>query len=392
MKQLRLIQPDFDAIANFGGTGPQEAADFWDRLVDESQVDSSAAVVISKKSTEDVGRFEAELRRALLNALSPEFLKWATTVAQQALVQALSGLKIEGDVLNAVVLQSSEKEGIHPTETLFRLIDGEFRGARERLAISEPARSSFGAIKTKLERLATLTPTDESSPPLTARVRQLRRTDLYRTQVDIGGWPTPIRLGDLWQVTLEKDSNDVVEQFVLVAQPCDIILRSEDGTRSQEWALLIPIKKEKVRHPETIVELKYFDKVKFESFWIYLKKARVANANILDLVAIAGQKVDKTKIAELQTLPHVHTSVAKRAAHLAVWLTQELASPSGASSLALFLGPGPAAKLSVAEGAVDFHCQRVGRIEPELARLILQRYGNFVARHALPHDFAAFEK
>jgi hypothetical protein len=66
----------------------------------------------------------------------------------------------------------------------------------------------------------------------------------------------------------------------------------------------------------------------------------------------------------------------------------EPAATSAAHALALFSGPGPAAKLNVTDAQIEFHCKRVGRVEPDLARLLLQRYGNFVARHALPHDLA----
>jgi hypothetical protein len=199
-------------------------------------------------------------------------------------------------------------------------------------------------------------------------------------------------MGDLWEVNFDESEKEPVVQFVLIAQPCDIILRADDGGRSQGWAILVPLRKEQGKHPETTVELKYFDEAKCDNRWAYLKRARVANANVLDLVAIAGPVIKKAEIAQLRTRPHVHASVEKRTAYLADWLEQSADSTSAATSLALFSGPGPIAKLSNTADTIDFHCKRIGRIEPELARLVLQRYGNFVARHALPHDFADYEK
>jgi len=364
--------------------GPQSATDYWDNLVKDKKVDSGAAVVISKKATRDVLEFEAELRRAFLNGISPDLLQWGSRVAARALEIALLGIRIEGDVLNEVVLASSEREGVHPTETLFRLIDHRFRDERDRLAVSQDELAKFGSFKSKLEALAKLTPPREAVTPLAVRVKQLRSAELYRTRM-MSDWPTSVSLGDLWNVTLAEGSKERVEQFVLIAPQCDIVLRA-DGKRSQEWVLLAPIVERNDGHPETTVELKYFNS-EFESCRVNLKKARVANVNVLDLVAIAGARIDKATIARLHDLPHVHASVGKRAELLASWLDQVLKPPPDTSSLALFQGPGPGSKLTITADSVDFHCECVRRIEPEFAGWLLQRYGNFVARHALLHDF-----
>jgi len=395
LEKVRRLDTDGKAICAFltnrpeAEAGPQSAADYLDSLVKDSKVGPGAAVAISKTSIRDILHFEPELRRAFLNGLCPELRSWAKAVAESALNEALSGFKIEGDVLNYVVLQSSEREGVHPTETLFRLIDYPFREARDRLAVSGTDLAKFASLKSKLEALAKLTPAGEANAPLTFRVKQLRHTELYRAR-PATQWPRPISLGDLWEVTLVEDSREWAQTFVLIAQPCDIVLRPTNGKRSQEWALLVPIKKE--GHTETTVELQCFDRAEFESRRADLKKARVTNVNVLDLVAVIGEKANRATISQLQTLRHVHRSVAERARHLAVWLEQALDSLPDRSSLALFSSPGPVAKLSIVDGTVDFCCQCVGRIEPELARLILQRYGNFVARYALAHEFAEFEK
>ena len=391
LADVRRIDAERKAICAFltnrpeAEAGGQAAADYLDSLVQQSKVDPGAAVVISKKAAEDVLQFEPELRKAFLNGLSPDLRNWAKGVAEKALNDSLAAFRIEGDVLNAVVLQSSEREGVHPADTLFRLIDTGFRDARDRLAVSEAELAKFGTLTGKLEALARLTPSTEADAPLTSRVKALRRSELYRDRAAVG-WPTPISLGDLWEVTLVAESKEAVQRFVLIAQPCDIILRSTNGRRSQEWVLLAPINKS--GNAETTVELPYFDAPSFESCRADLKRACVANVNVLDLVALVGPKVDKETIARLQGLPHVHASVAKRAAHLALWLQQALTAIPNTSALSLFPGAGPMAKLSIADGAIDFHCRCLGRIEPDLARLVLQRYGTFVARPGLPHDFA----
>lgn len=395
--------------------------DFWTDLANGAGIEPGAAVVISKSATEDVATFEASLRRALLNGLGPELLRWASSIANSALKKATTATRLEGDVINAAVLQSSEKEGIHPTETLFRLIDAEFRREREQLVNVAIASGEFKGFRSKLEALATITPADDTDPPLSMRVRKLMREHLYRSYISPAEWPPPLWLGDLWEVCLIEGAKEATQQFVLVAQPCDIILRASDGARSQQWALLVPLRKDRGSHPETVVEFKYYDEVKYESRYAYLKHARLANANVLDATALIGSPLRRVDVASLRSRAHVHVAVEKRLANLCDWLEAAKAGPplsagpsnsrdavgSGAvepstagalldsidlRELALFHAPGSSAKLSITSDLIDFHCKRIGRVEVEFSRLLLQRYGNFVARHALAHDFADYQK
>jgi hypothetical protein len=370
-----------------------ESPDYWGRLAEKYGLDPGAAVAISKGSMENVASFESELRRALLNAMSPGLMDWAWGIAKEALAKAISDTKIEGDVLNAVVLQSSQKEGIQPTDTLFRLIDEEYRRERDSLALAPTSRKGFAVFKTKLEALAKISSKDDGDPPLSLRVQRLMQRHLYRRQVDTPEWASPIWLGDLWEATLIRSTTEGAEEwnehYVLIAQPCDIILRSKDGARSQEWAILIPIK-ENGTEQETMVRLKYFGESKCDAYWAHLRKARVANVNVLDMVALAGPAVKMAELSSLRQRSHVQPSVEKRTLYLADWLERTVASAAPSLALALFPGPGPVAKLTISQDTIDFHFRRVGRIEPELSRLLLQRYGNFVSRHALPHDFAEY--
>lgn len=364
-----------------------DTPDFWSKLAERTGLDPASAVVITKASTESIEVFERELRRALLNSMSPGLMKWAWDVAKQALTSAISSAKLEGDVLHAVVLQSSEKEGIHPTETLFRLLDEEFRQARERLALAKEGHEGFEVFKKRLEALAKIAPNEaKAEPALTSRARKLMRSHLYRAPNILPEWPSPMWLGDIWEVALQDETT---EQFVAIGQPCDIILRTE-GDRAQEWVLLAPLKKDKGKHADQVVELKYFDETKYDSRFVYLKWARISNVNVLDLVALVGPTVKRAEIALLKARAHVHNSVKNRTAILLNWLEALPADATSALPLALF-STGVAAKLTNTPDEVNFHCRRVGRVEPELSRLLLQRYGNFVSRPALPHDFSDFE-
>src|SRR5260221_2725877 len=336
-------------FTSYAAGDPQGNVDFWDDLVSTHGIDEAAAVVIGKAAASDGEKFEGELRRAFLNALSPSVLRWAKTVTEDALKTVTAKMKVEGDVLNAAVLKSSEKEGVHPTDTLFRLVDNELRAARENLAMKPPASAEFVELGRKLEALAAIAPKENTEKPLSARVKKLRYGELYRHSLSVAGSPPPIWLGDLWEITLADDSK---VQYVSIAQPCAIILPG-DGTRSQNWIVVAPIRKEKGSHPELVVELKYFDHAKHESRWVNLKRARVANVNVLDLVSLGWTEFEKANVAQLRLLAHVHASVSTRASKLAGWLEGALALEKPERHLAIFLdGDEPAAKLTLTSAAV----------------------------------------
>ncbi len=388
-------RPTCAILTNKVQSNPSEELAKWDALVEKHGLEPSAGLVISKEKIAEPDVLGNALRRAFVNSLAPNMLKWGLAVAQAAFTKVFNSFKIDGDVLDAVVLRSSEREGIHPTETLFRLIDAEFRHERENTSLSEPALTEFREVQAKLAALAGLRSgqsTDDKE--VKVAVKKWRRDELYRRRLEIAGSAPASWLGDIWEVDLpgkDKAGNDVITTgvFTLIAQPCDIILRS-DGSRSQEWALLAPVsaKEPPSAQREVFVELPYFDAETYKSHWLSLKRARLADTRILDAVAVAGSGIVRADIPQLMSFPHVHASVAARMKIIGDWMGVALSSPSALDRLALFLDDGPAARISISDTEVVFAIRRVGRVEPELARLLLQRLGTFVARPALPHDFA----
>lgn len=367
-----------------------EEPDFWDKLAEKHGVDPSRAVVISKKATHALPSFERDLRRALLNSITPGLVSWASEIATEALRLAVERSKgLEGDVINAVVLRSSENEGVDPTETLFRLVDEEVRRERDALVDAKPARERFSKHKAKLAALAKIAPDDVGEPALPLRAKKLMRRHLYRAPA--GEWPTPIWLGDLWDVTLAGEK-ERTERYVLVAQPCDLMIRTKDGKRSQDgWVVLVPVLPNG-QTQETMVQFPYFDEGSLKEHWAHFKKARIASADVLDAVALAGAAIQATDLSKLKQSDHVQPAVRKRLDLLGDWLDAGMRSAAPALTFALFAGPGPVAKVTASAQGVEFHCRRTGRVDPELSRLLLQRYGNYLSRHALPHDFASYEK
>jgi hypothetical protein len=370
---------------NADATRESELA-LWEQLVAECGLRQSAAVVISKKILGDPSSAVRELRRAFLNFLTPQILSWATKVSQAALSATEAKLRnIDGDVLDAIMLRSSREEGVLPSETLFRLIGVEYEIVRADVTTQSQWKDSFNALAEKLTALGKIQ--DQGQPTLSKRVKELRHQELYRRSLSLGQDELPISLGDLWEVELEDGSKHT---FVLLGQPCDLVLR-KNGKRAATWTILVefsptaPVQTQR----DAAFELPCFDSNTYQSHWVNLKKARPADPDVLDAVALFGGKLEFSKLQDKVAKGHIHHSVATRAKLLAENYKAAANREAFADErLRVFVGPGERAKLLRTEAEVNFHCVRLARLESHTARALLQRFAHYTARPGLPHDFA----
>ena len=111
---------------------------------------------------------------------------------------------------------------------------------------------------------------------------QIHRLEWYETAEDVNGQLMPTDLGDIYQIHDKRN-----KRFILVAQPCDLIVRSS-GKRNgyTDHGLLlemIPSAGKKIS-PATAYSLEFYGDT---SDWhVNLRAAHYVDLNILDLCAI----------------------------------------------------------------------------------------------------------
>jgi hypothetical protein len=209
----------------------------WSQLSSASGLPPNAAVVVSKSRVREAETFPSRLRGVFLTNLVRDMSAWTRSIAESAISTAETFLSdVDAAVLEKVVIGSSEREGILPEQTLFRLFDREFLDQRLRLVALPERRARLTSFSSALVSLGKVKV--EGDPPAdSVAARRLRHLELYSTYfgADADDRPAPSN-GDILACTF----GDTVVPYILLAQPCDLILR-QNGRRVARRAVLVPI-------------------------------------------------------------------------------------------------------------------------------------------------------
>lgn len=392
------------------GQGSEEG--LWQALIQKHGLSPNLGVVVGKARLKDPEAFVKRLRIALMNNLARGLGIWSRMLAEEAANRASADLgELDGEIVEAAVLRSSEREGVLPVETLLRLFDRFILDRRFALAMDEHG----GEFRRHSERLAALArlAEPEAKTSLPRRLQRLRHRELYRT--DLGNLSTalPPWLGDIFEVS--REGGDVLDHYVLVEQPCDLALRPS-GTRAARTCVLLPIEasdhtttryknrlkkhnsfseqdiedlaKDVQRNVPTCHRLEYFDPKQdgeYAPAWARFKKARIAELAVLDLVALMGGTL-RLEGPPQQAYTHFLPGVCKR--------TDELRKRFADDLPRLFPGdsePDAKKEKQPDDSTVTYFVKRVSRLAEPEAIALLRRYMEFRARAALPHDFVILE-
>jgi len=324
----------------------------------------------------------------------------ATEASEQANQQLM-----EVDIYNFdyMVLRSSEKEGLWEAETLFRLFDifrltafREKAFAQDNRQILDERIAQIRAIR----EVATVPDEGEQYPP--TQEWGIRQLELYESGDFINRAHLPLELGDIFAVGERR--------FVLLAQPCDLMVR-KGGKRQSQTVTLVKITLDRPTNPLSgnCYVLDYFDesgkdaRVKFRS-------AYPVSASVLDLAVF---NPDGRCRLDVQSAPPpvLHTpwrarfEVVKRElgrhrdriveilsglrrANLTTGsrqlLEKSLTGKLTQSSLSI-----PLDYNLLSTGIFDFGIRRIGRYrQPDAARLF-GSYFAFLSRDAVDHDYVS---
>jgi len=362
-------------------------------------------------------------RRVKLTALSPkckELKKIVADVIDQAHDKAYKQVDlIDIYDFEHMIFQSSIQEGVWEPDTLFRLF-----GLYHRFIAREMARSKdeLHDIATYIRPISIISTNSIESPKY--RSWEIQRLELYESEIYINNLHMPIELGDIFEVRL----TDVPKQFILLAQPCDLMVR-KNGRRKQtvtEVTLAeiisskdIQRKDEKGRplDQDAFYELSYFTEDGVKRYVNFQKKHSV-RLSIIDLCVYqdngsaylnANQACPKYVIPtwerhynELVTLAkgtidqykQIHSYCSKLAQKeaervLALARARILALPASSSSNGeenLFTG-----EITLSDQSISYGLRRSGRLCQAHSAALLAKYAAFLARTAFEHDFGGGE-
>jgi hypothetical protein len=373
----------------------------------EFQAEDIVATAISKRDLRtEVGaeHLQVRLRAAVMWKESKEL----RSICQEALLSAsqkahetvhdLTPLEFD-----EVVFRTSFHEGVHEMDTLVRIYSNVLNSHfRESLRQNDEALTDIDLLRSFRA---------ESSPISSAGSRswQLQRAENYDSGDYINSCRIPLDAGDVFEIIAQDNSS--IGEFVLVAAPCDMVIRSrgrECGVRKAESCLLCPVERRTIRDGEKgVFSLDFYDDDTGANAVAHLTRGFSFDLWPLDLCAInsdgeATIRLDGnvpahlsdgcTESVKIRLIPTCQKLVED-------WDAWQALSPegrAGASRLFGFQIPvagGNLLRVSVTrDGAntpsVALGLKRKQRLSQELAAEMVQSFADHLSRPARAHSLS----
>ena len=362
-------------------------------------------VIAKTRLSDDLSNFVLRLKQTVLSrafsGLKEKLGKAVKSAQQQAHKRIQDELDI--DAFEHIVLNSSATEGAWAPDTLVRIFsiiqeDGtvlRLRGDEEVHNLAEESRRVCGV---------------QPKPALhqtKKKAFELQRAEAYDSGERINQLHLPIDLGDVFEI----ESSNVRRQFVLLAQPCDLMTR-EDGWRKDRerdsWQMLplAPIRKGRLKrrrssHRPECFEVLHFDprnEHRYSAKWAHMLPVP---AWILDLAVL-----NKDGQCQIGTDDEISALIIPTWRKRSLFL-QELASDvvgkynlivdeagerpeflHALLRLPLSFSIDTAIEPSKGHGSAGLRVsmRRTGRMRQPFASAMLSHYAQFLARSAHPHD------
>lgn len=200
--------------------------------------DGLAVTAIPKRDLKETGSEEfltLRIKAALMAKESDPILsafRRAMTASSKAVadrVESLTGLEFD-----ELVMRSSSKEGVHELDTLIRIYANGFAAElRSRLRGKE-------ALHKAIDKARKYSVDSEfKHARIGSEAWKLYREELYDSGEYINDCNAPLDAGDIFRLT-GQDGKDL-GTFVLIAQPCDLMVRNVNGKRRANELLLAKI-------------------------------------------------------------------------------------------------------------------------------------------------------
>ena len=321
--------------------------------------------------------------------------------------EALNKMESLGvDAFERIVYRSSREEGAWSPETLVRIVGVlHEKGVRSRLRGDQEL---HGAIL-EMDPLCTIK-TGGVSADVKKIARELQREEVYDDDADLNTSHLPLEFGEIFQT-------DNGEQYVLVAQPCDLMVRKEgrrksDARDARQMVALVSVGRaesdEGRQFNEYEFELLHYGEDVANVWFAQVNHAVYVPVWVLDLAVLntdGACSIGRDQQAPPRlTLPwRKRLRILKERATRVVKLADSACAPPGAnreellqSLLRLPLRTPFSVKIEPPErqqGEPWRLCvglRRVARLRERYAASLLTHYASYLSRLGLPHDLTRF--
>ncbi|MFC2966654.1 hypothetical protein [Acidimangrovimonas pyrenivorans] len=378
----------------------------WRELAKSEKLDLRFFMPIAKTTLGDAPEFYGAVYRTLINIYSQTMKSLAADAFEKALADALEQFSdLDPIDFEHMIVKSSETEGVSELETLIRVYGIIQKDKVKAQILQHPEFERFSAATKTAKDIADIG--RELSASSQERLHRLRREELYESDELVNSYNEPLRNGDVFEIGEGED----LKLWVLIAQPCDLMVRS-NGERVREnnfkVAVLAPLRRRELGADPKIKEglhfsLDHYDHYGAQSAIVQLADATPANLHVLDLAVLNEDGHCQLSAAADPSLSLHSKAWEKRDKELRkhfrsvskqIESAREKHNDEVAALIARAVIPRASPKKSFAKygtydaGAYSYPIRRRGRIRDPLAISLLSAYSRFLARDAYEHDFS----
>ena len=394
--------------------------DYWSRSTADANLASSQFFPLSKERILSRRSFAEGIKLSALNALydvlrqkTVRLLNDATSTAQRD----LNAIHLYN--LDFMVSTTSTKEGVWEASTLMRLHEI----LRQEQVKEKMVREDFAIFFNKnIGKVSEINKLLQYVPEIPVEERyRLRRQELFEMK-SLNESHSELRTGDIFRATL----TDGVQDFVLLAQPCDLVVRP-NGKRKSVVVTMAPIRTftNQAEYDAHLNKVNSYRKTvwKLDSYsvdaaglaFVELNSLLSVEVRVLDLAVLSKHGNCTLFFVENAQCPaELQSTWQKRFTHLYADLQQvnqtalnikvisDKMSAGEDKNLIVSLMPNPFKDLSTnptyrlptpqySAESISYNMHRVCNIRLPLSTHLLDIYTKYLSRTAFEHDFAGIE-
>ncbi|HLX69414.1 MAG TPA: hypothetical protein VKV04_07290 [Verrucomicrobiae bacterium] len=346
--------------------------------------------VVSKQQSVELSvddRFAMAICTALTHKFNGGIAHAISKTIQESAVETATALMSQSvSDLERVLFENADKEGVFEYDAVLRIFEIQQRHALN-AALAEAGIQRQLQFSRKF-RLATEGLGIKHVPGDMGYFRGIRAREVFFEGTGLNNLHSPLSCGDVFQTSTG-------EKYVLLAQPCDLMVR-KDGERRSDFGLFAMISEPKKpdpgnEEPRSVPDYRYYD---LKDMFGNDKKAHVDFQKMfavnLAVIELAAFNSDGTvQLRRDQPEPSIILSKG--------W-TLAFANAKGRffpkknkPSVSRPIGIGSRATNLAATTSVDliiYPLRRAGRLQPASATALLAAWATFQTRAAFDHNFA----
>jgi len=378
--------------------------EYRDKMCEEYSINKDKFFVIPKETVIDNQQLFLHLLK--LTILGRDFTSFKThvnNIISQTNDNAKGEIeKIKVEDFDHIIFQVPKIEGLWEPDMFFRIYSGFQRREFINLASSnEDLKNSISKIRSVSD-----IPTNQDSFIIPSDAWVIQHNELYDNAEYLNNNHLPIEVGDIFE--------DIVEniKYILLVQPCELMLRGNDGKRSRASNRLILIKIKKLSEKDkndNVDEKTYFQKLWYfgtkndDNWYVNFKDIFYVKSFILDLCIFHKNGISQySSTDDFQNNNDFRPSLIKRYMEIKQEINKKTDFCKGI--FGRIKGDDNVRKtiyesilnddLFMAEYEendnnyiIKFNCRRIGRLAYERAIGLLAEFHSVMARPGYPPDY-----